>query len=110
MGSWTKLDTASMAHKIGKGYEDIYYDAFYQPTLQVHTTVASLMARLELTPKGTMTFKCGPQRDESGKAVILGHNLLLRVLDSQNKHFELSLDADLQKNVEDFQKAYDSKR
>jgi hypothetical protein len=46
MGSWTKLDTASIAHKVGKGFEDIYYDAFYHPTLQVHTTVASLMARL----------------------------------------------------------------
>jgi hypothetical protein len=56
-----------------------------------------------------MTFNCGPQRDESAKAVILAHNLLLRILDSQNKHFDLGLDGDLQKNVEDFQKAYDSK-
>jgi hypothetical protein len=110
MSTWTKLDTASMAHKVGKGYEDIYYDAFYQPTLQVHSTVASLMARLEISPRGTLTFKCGAQRNESDKAVILAHNLLLRVLDSQNRHFGFGLDGDLQKNLEDFPKAYDSKR
>lgn len=71
IGSWTKLDTASMAHKVGKGYKDIYYDAFYQPTLQVHTTVASLMARLELSPKGTMTFKCGRNATNPTKLLSL---------------------------------------
>jgi hypothetical protein len=106
MGSWTKLDTASMAHKVGKGYEDIYFDAFYNPTLQVHTTVASLMARLEIGPDGIMTFKPGAQQAEARHAVVLAHNLLLRVLDSQNKHFTLGLDGDLEKNVQDFQKAY----
>ena len=110
MGSWTKLDTASMAHKVGKGYEDIYFDAFYNPTLQVHTTVASLMARLEITADGKMTFKSGAQRVEARHAVVLAHNLLLRVLDSQNKHFALGLDSDLEKNIQDFQKAYGSER
>ena len=106
MGSWTRLDTASMAHKVGKGYEDIYFDAFYKPTLQVHTTVASLMARLEIAADGKMTFKSGAQRTEARHAVVLAHNLLLRVLDSQNKHFALGLDGELEKNVQDFQKAY----
>jgi len=106
MGSWTKLDTASMAHRVGKGYDDIYYNAFYRPTLQVHTTVASLMARLEINADGRMTFKCAAQRDEAGHAVLLAHNLLLRVLDSQNRHFAHGLEGELEKNVQDFQKAY----
>jgi hypothetical protein len=106
MGSWTKLDTASMAHKVGKGYEDIYYNAFYLPTLQVHTTVACLIARVELTSVGTMTFKPGAQRAEANHAVVLAHNLLVRVLDSQNKHFGLGLDTELKTNIEVFQKAY----
>jgi hypothetical protein len=36
----------------------------------------------------------------------MAHNLLLRVLDSQNTHFKLGLDEALQANVADFQKAY----
>ena len=97
IGSWTKLDTASMAHKVGKGYEDIYFDAFYKPTLQVHTTAASLMARLEITSDGKMTFKSGAQRVEARHAVVLAHSLLLRVLDLQNQYFALGLEDDLQR-------------
>jgi hypothetical protein len=110
MGSWAKLDTASMAHKAGKNYEEIYFDAFYKPTLHVHTTVASLRARLEITSDGKMTFKEGAQRDEALHTVVLAHNLVLRVLDSQNKHVALGLDDDLEKNIQDFQKVYGSDR
>ena len=86
-----------MAHKVGKGYEDIYFDAFYKPTLQVHTTAASLMARLEITSDGKMTFKSGAQRVEARHAVVLAHSLLLRVLDLQNQYFALGLEDDLQR-------------
>ena len=41
---------------------------------------------------GKMTFKEGAQRDEARHTVVLAHNLLLCVLDSQNKHFALGLD------------------
>ncbi len=110
MGSWTKLDTASMAERVGNGFADIYYDAFYKPTLQIHTTVGSLMSRLALTPAGRMTFKDGATRKEANDAVILAINILLRVLGSQNEHFALGLDADLRGNVEEFQKTYDPAR
>ena len=38
--------------------------------------------------------------------MIMAHNLLLQVLDSQNTHFKLGLDETLKSNVDDFQKAY----
>ncbi len=84
-GSWTKLDTLSLAKKAGKGFEELYFDAFYLPTLQVHTTVASLMNRLGQTPEGRLTSNPGAQRTEARHAVVLAHNLLLRVLESQNR-------------------------
>ena len=105
-GSWTKLDTASMAQKAGKGYAALYFDAFYLPTLQVHTAVSSLKARVILKPGGGMTFKDGSQRTEARNAVVMAHNLLLRVLDSQSTHFKLGLESMLEKNVAEFQAAY----
>ena len=41
-GSWTKTDLASMANDVGDSYAELYYDCYYKPTLQTHTTVASL--------------------------------------------------------------------
>lgn len=43
-----------MAHKAGKGYADLYYNAFYRPTLEVHTTVSSIRRRLTTTSDGLM--------------------------------------------------------
>jgi hypothetical protein len=38
--------------------------------------------------------------------MVMAHNLLIRVLDSQNSHFKLGLDNAIESNVADFQKAY----
>src|ERR1700733_6142269 len=59
-GSWTTLDTASLAQKAGPGYEVLYLDAFYKPTLEIHTTAASVFGRLELNEKAIMSFASGP--------------------------------------------------
>jgi hypothetical protein len=63
-----------MAQKVGKGYADLYFDAFYLPTLQVHTTVSSLTAPVILKPGGGMTFKDSSQREEQRNAIVLAHN------------------------------------
>lgn len=105
-GSWSALDTASLAQKAGAGYEQLYLDAFYKPTLEIHATATALLGRLEFTDQGGMSFDSGPRRIEARHAMVMAHNLLLRVLDSQNRHFTLGLDAALQGNLEDFQKAY----
>jgi hypothetical protein len=105
-GSWTPLDTASLAQKVGAGYEQLYLDAFYKPTLEIHATATALLGRLEFTDQGKMSFDSRPRRVEARHAMVMAHNLLLRVLDSQNTHFNLGLDAALQGNLADFQKAY----
>jgi hypothetical protein len=64
------------------------------------------MVRLEVASDGKMTFKSGAQRVEARLAVVLAHDLLLRVLMSQSEHFSLGLESDLKKNLEDFQQAY----
>jgi len=104
--SWTKLDTASMAGLVGKGYAELYYDAFYQPTLQTHTTVASVLTRLKQKADGSIGFDEGPQREHAKNAVILAHNILLRIVDTQNKHFKLGLDTEIEQRAKEFLEAY----
>jgi len=104
--SWTSLDTASLARAAGPGYEQLYLDAFYRPTLEIHTTATSVLGRLELTAQGKLSFDSRPRRTEARHAMVMAHNLLLRVLDSQNTHFKLGLDSVLEGNLTDFQKAY----
>jgi hypothetical protein len=70
-GSWTVLDTASLAQKAGPGYEVLYLDAFYKPTLEIHTTAASVFGRLELNEKGMMSFASGPTRIQARQAVVI---------------------------------------
>jgi Family of unknown function (DUF5677) len=106
MNSWTKLDTASLAIKVGKGYSDLYYNAFYRPTLLVHTTVASLESRLELAPNGGITFRSGAQREEARQAIVIAHHLLLGVLMEQNEHFKLACNADINVALEEFKQLY----
>jgi len=73
-GSWTELDTASLARKAGPGYEVLYFNAFYKPTLELHTTAASMMGRLELTEHGRMLFASGPTRIEARHAIVMAHD------------------------------------
>jgi hypothetical protein len=104
--SWTKLDTASMAVALGKGYADLYYDAFYRPTLQTHTTVASVLGRLLEHPNGTIGFNEGSQRAQATEAVFFAHTLMLRILITQNDHFQLGLEADLKARCKEFAQTY----
>jgi hypothetical protein len=106
--SWTKLDTAALALKAGAGYQQLYLDAFYKPTLEIHATATAMMGRIELTEKGMMSFASGSTRIKARQAIVMAHNLLLRVLDSHNTHFKLGMDEVLQSNLEDFKKAYRS--
>jgi hypothetical protein len=106
MGSWTKLDTASMAHKTGKGYADLYYNAFYRPTLEVHTTVSSIHRRLSRTSDGLMSFKAEAQRVEARHAVLMAHHLLIGVLLEQNKRFSLGLDGEVTAVINEFKRLY----
>jgi hypothetical protein len=92
--------------KAGHWYEVLYLEAFYFPTLQIHTTASSMTDRLMTTESGTLTFDPGPQREKAEDAFVKAHNLLLQVLDSQNAHFNLGLEGTLKGNIDDFLKAY----
>jgi len=105
-GSWSKLDLASMANKVGNGYGELYYDCYYKPTLQTHTTVTALEARMTVSDTGVLTSKDGAQRKEAMTALVHGHNLLLKVLETQNDYFQLGLEKEIEERTTELKTAY----
>ena len=69
----------------------MYLHACYIPTLQIHTTVLSLMTRLEETATGG-AFKPGPQHDAADAAVKGAHVCLSVMLEASIKYFRLPIE------------------
>ena len=86
--SWSKLDFVAMAHKAGN-LGRLIVPAYYVPLGQTHSTVASILSRMEHAEGGGLGFNPDPQRDQADNALRLGHNILLRVIELQRKHFSL---------------------
>ncbi|MBU2578210.1 hypothetical protein KKA69_05305 [Patescibacteria group bacterium] len=109
--SWSKLDTASMAQEIG--LEALYFPGYFYPTLQTHATPSSLMARLIVHDDVNASFDERAQQDWADRALIVAHNIIIRVLMVQNSYFKLQIDKEIEERKNDFvsiwgrQKAFD---
>ncbi len=104
MFSWSKLDTLSMAQKIG--LEGLYFIGFFYPTLHTHTTPTSLMTRLKIKENGSGSFDEGAQRDWASKTLITAHNLMIYLLMIQNTYFKLNIDSEIEERNSDFQEMW----
>jgi hypothetical protein len=100
--SWTTLDLGSMARKAKEDLGKLYLPCYFQPTLQAHSTVSSLLARLSEEEGGGITFNEGTQHDKADEALIGAHNVMLSVLDTQNSYFKLGLEEEVQQRRADF--------
>ncbi len=98
--SWSKLDTASMAKKIG--LDSLYFPGYYYPTLQTHATPSSLMSRLIIKNQNAASFDEKAQRDWADRALIVAHNIILRVIMIQNTYFKLNIDNEIEERKADF--------
>jgi hypothetical protein len=83
-------------------------NCFYQPTLQVHTTVASLFSRVTLKD-GALSFKEGPQNSEADISLFCAYYLILYVLNAINDHFKMGLQNELEERFRDFQLIWGAK-
>jgi hypothetical protein len=101
MRSWSKLDTFSMAIKTK--IARLYLPCFFEPTLQVHSTVASLCSRLKSRPDGGFTFISQAQHDKADFSLQCAHNLILIVLDAVNEYFKMGLKEEIEERFRDFQ-------
>ncbi len=104
MLSWSKLDTASMAKKIG--LDELYFAGFFYPTLQTHATLRSLDARMKDRENENRSFDEGAQHEWANTCLITAHNLMIYVLMIQNTYFELNIDSEIEERKNDFQEMW----
>lgn len=104
MFTWSKLDIASMARKVG--LDGLYFPGFYYPTLQTHATPTSLMARMKAKEDGNMSFDEGAQHEWASKALITAHNIMIYIIMIQNTYFDLNIDAEIEDRKKDFQEMW----
>ena len=98
--SWSPLDLASMARDVDM--EALYFAGYYFPTLQSHATASAVMYRLKMETDGHISFDPESQRDWSDRALVAAHNVIIRVLLTQNTYFNLLLDDEIQQRMNDF--------
>ena|SRR5208337_4274796 len=81
------------------GIEGLYPLCYYEPTLQAHSTVSSLMERLIIRDNGQISFSEGSQHDKADLALIGAHNLMICVLDTENIYFKMGLEEEIKELV-----------
>lgn len=85
--TWNKLDFVAMAKKTPLG--QLIVPGYYLPLRQAHSTVASLLSRLEETEGGGIGFDPEAQREEADKALMTACNIMLYVVGVQDDRFKM---------------------
>jgi hypothetical protein len=98
--SWSELDILSMAREAE--LDNLYLQCYYEPLLQAHTTVSSLIYRLKWRGDYGLTFDEGAQHKKADLTLIAAHNLILYVIKVVNEYFKMGLDDEIEKCFEDF--------
>lgn len=98
--AWSPLDLASMARDVNM--DGLYFAAYYFPTLQSHATASAIINRLDMRSEGHLSFDPEPQQEWSDRALAAAHNVIIHVLLTQNKYFNLALDDEIQQRMNDF--------
>lgn len=84
------------------GLEKLYLQCYYEPTLQAHATVSSLIIRMKVRENGQISFDEGAQREKADLVLIAAHNLMLYILQAENDHFSMGFDNEIQERFADF--------
>lgn len=103
MHSWSKLDIAAMAKKTK--LDKLYFPGYFYPTLQSHATASSIFKRLN-SSEGSISFNEKSQPEIADRSLIIAHNLIIQIVDIQNRFFNLDLSVDLEHLVKDFEKLW----
>jgi hypothetical protein len=104
--TWSKVDIVSMARMSDEHLWSFMVPAYYQPTLEFHSTVGAIFSRLDpeaVAKDEGLLFDGAAQRDRADQSIITAHNLLLNVLDLQRECFHIQeLEPLLQNCFEDY--------
>src|SRR5260370_13378226 len=89
-----------MAEKTDSTLAVLYAPCYLDPTCHSHATSVGLERGLIETEE-KVTYR-DESPEEARQALILGHNLIVRVLDLQNNYFRLELDAEVNARLAKF--------
>jgi hypothetical protein len=106
--AWTRVTVADMAKRADPALAEIYASCYLESTYHTHPTAYGLGRRLRETGLGGYTFK-ETTPNEARMAVVLGHNLILRLLLLENEYFRLGLKQDIEERLNMFPKVWDKK-
>jgi hypothetical protein len=85
--TWSKLDFVAMAKTTPLG--QLIVPGYYLPLRQAHSTMGSLLSRLEETESGGIGFDPSAQRQAADDALTTAHNIILFVVGVQEERFKL---------------------
>ena len=107
MISWNKKSFDMLLKDSGTDLEKFYFDAYLEPTMQSHATMPAVLGRMKVNPtSGKREITDESQRDIAGQVVRLTHAIILLILQTQNEHFKLGLEKELDKRAEEFESVW----
>ena len=92
--AWTRVDLATMAKKAAPQLAALYGSCYLEPTFHSHATAFGLERRIYDAGSNGYSYR-ETSEDEAGIALVLGHNVLLQMLQLQDDYFQLGLDEEL---------------
>jgi hypothetical protein len=105
--AWTRVTMPDMAKRADIGLAEICGSCYLEPTFHSHATAYGIGTRLRETEEGGYTFNETTEQ-EARRAVLLGHNLILRLLGLQSEYFGLGLEAEIRDRISMFPKIWGS--
>jgi len=83
--SWAKADIPSIAKKTELA--SLLVPAYFVPMSHLHSTPKAVFARLQVSSEGVPGFRSGSSPREADQAPVYGHDIVLSVLNLQERHF-----------------------
>ena len=100
------LAVPEMAEKIDMSLKRLYGPCHLEPTIHIHASAFGMERRLRQLPGGGFRYNDDDYRPQARRALIFGHQLLLRILSLQNTRFQLGMDDEVQECLMAFQEIW----
>jgi hypothetical protein len=87
-GSWTRKPVADMASDVNPNLRGLAFNAYFRPTLHIHTTYYGIIEQSDISGEHKLRFSnVEKQRELASEALGFAHILLLQVIDTLNDRF-----------------------
>jgi hypothetical protein len=104
MFSWNKNGFDLLLKKSGSKLLEFYLEAYLEPTMQSHATMPAVSGRMKLGKKSKKReITDENQRNIASDVLKLTHIITLLILETQNEHFKLGLDEELDMRAQELE-------